>query len=411
MTRIASKLGTLRKVQCLDAIGMRTTRSLAYTTARCRKPILIALWCILILYSYARSLGSLWASKNHFSDRLLAKEAVRANQIHNGSEEEENCEIEAPTVQGPNANHLCEPQNYVVFSTTTDAFARKEDYGFLVPLTARSWMKHGFRPIILVVASNPDQVKNIHKVWTTGMLLPDTARVVAVVAPQKATITVAQIARLYVASFVPSLRPNDYVRVTDADMFIFQPGPFLPPGPNNGRDIDIFNGKCCLRSVQQVGNRTCRHYPMHSVGMTAQKWRSVFPVPSSIKGTSGIVSHILSIAVEKYGLSFESMLHGGKDWSIDQLLLGCNIDEAVEKYGYTLTLSPGSRRRIHVGDNVQATTISQTADDCHLAKFNLKVHGSWLRGLVDKTNVTNCSIAQYEEYVSAWWNYTLIKAT
>ena len=62
-------------------------------------------------------------------------------------------------------NESGEVDHYVVISSTIEAFARKQDYDFLVPLTAKNWNDHGFRPIIVLVGRDSTRMDRVHQIW------------------------------------------------------------------------------------------------------------------------------------------------------------------------------------------------------------------------------------------------------
>jgi hypothetical protein len=280
------------------------------------------------------------------------------------------------------------------------AYARKEDYDYLVAVTAANWHSFGFTPIVIAVADSRQRIDQVKRAW--DLLLPAEAIVIPVVIPREASVSVAQMSRLYAATVALRrgyLRPGDYVRVTDADMMILRPGPFLPVP---GADVDVYDGRCCLGRASRIADgRTCRQYPMHSVGMSAGTWSRLFPVNGTAagedeRGADGadvdVGRFVLALAKHHFGYDPSaapgdgggSVRHGQRRlWFMDQLLLGCTIDGAIER-GYNVTLSPtcGKRFALMIGP-------IQDGLDVHLPRFSLDLeeHRAWMGRLVNETAV------------------------
>ena len=304
--------------------------------------------------------------------------------------------------------------DYVVISSTVDAFARKADYDFLAPLTARNWHMHGFIPILIVVGSSQSKLDTVLALWK--QVLPRNAIIVPLVVVRRpdhqSPITVAQMVRHYASLLLPSLPDDAWLRISDADMMIMEASPFLPP--RRGIDIDIFNGRCCLgenvviksdvaeNATETNHRRSCNQYPMHSVGMKVSLWRELFALPckgDDIKDCvlSGISSHVHNLFGFPYGPA--TVRHGDSRWSMDQVLLGCTIDDAVDA-GYTLNLAPGPKARIHIGD-----ALVGKHTDAHLAGFRLdnNFHDRWFQSFVMEAG--DLGRGTYRYYINSWRDY------
>jgi hypothetical protein len=261
----------------------------------------------------------------------------------------------------------------------------------------------GFHPIIFTVTSSLELFQKVFKLWET-LLPPEVISkpghiIPLIVLPNMSAVLVAQVARLYGASWLSTedISDESFLRVTDVDMLIFESAPFFPPPPNV--DIDIYNGGCCRGRGTKVGDRLCYQYPMHSVGMSAKLWRTLFPLHNVSFDVNGqnLIAHIISVAESVGYKAGERINHGGKSWFVDQTLLGCTIDSAV---GYNLSLSqyPGSKR-FHVGE--QFLNNSHYID-AHLANFQLDRHHQWLRQLVNETAALSGYQEAYDHYSQAW---------
>ena len=283
-----------------------------------------------------------------------------------------------------------EPSKYVVLSANVGRKVREEDYDYLAALTARNWKNFGFTPIIIIVASNVEDVSRTVDLW--NIILPrDTIIIPVLVKRPEHQISVAQVSRLFAVSSLAELRDDDFVRITDADMMILNPIPFEPPD-DSAIDITIFNGNCCGRQ-----------YPMHSVGMKVRLFRTIFPVDHVQQHPSSAGPTILSQFYNWTETRFPDfsdqmeMTHGGQHWGMDQDLLAEKINEAVQLHGYRLKKEPGPRGRLHIRGNAFSP-----ATDAHLAAFSLALHGTWLDGVVNNTVVLFGNRHKYFQYTQAW---------
>eukprot|EP01083_Nonionella_stella_P174597 605712_1 len=292
--------------------------------------------------------------------------------------------------------------NFVVISTTFGSNkARHEDYDFLAPLTALNWHINGFHPIIITVFSEHDTDIYNKTLSLWKMVLPKSHILVPIVTPKHIAVTVAQMSRLFAAHMVQGryLHNESFLRTTDSDMMIFKGEPF--DRPNAGIDIDIFNGFCCIGKNHLADGRTCNQYPMHSVGMKAGLWKSLFPI-SYGDGTITVLDHMTSIIQSTF--DNESFVkHGGKGWFMDQILLGCTIDEAI-KNGINMTRGPSRRSvgksRLHyAGDPLSGL---ENHADAHLFGFNLESHQEWFLKLVNDTSIFEGHRENVRRYHEAW---------
>jgi len=291
--------------------------------------------------------------------------------------------------------------NFVVFSTSLDTFARNSDYDFLAPLTAVNWDVAGFCPIVIAVASSNDILRKRLYLWR--MVLPKRALVVPIIVKNASDqVIVAQMSRLFGSALVPELSDDAFLRVTDADMFVGDPEPFLPS--ENNTIIDIYNGNCC-RQATDVNNKTCKQYPMHSVGMRVALWRKLFPLNKEVSTNTGneeislaVLAHTMALANE-FGYKRKRPRHGDDQWFLDQLLLGCVIDSALNA---TVHVAPGpGNHRVHVNDASPSGLHKYV--DAHLAGFQLARHVQWLRNFASATgSLGNFSLRQYDDYFLAW---------
>ena len=141
-------------------------------------------------------------------------------------------------------------------------------------------------------------------------------------------------------------------------------------------------------------------YPMHSVGMTAELWRKLFPIEG--KGIDGVVSHITTYI--DHFLSqrkTKQVKHGQAGWFMDQLLLGCTIDAAAATNGYTVEVDDRPLQRLDIMGNA-----TKNITDVHLATFRLSEHGPWLTKILQQTGALSGYHEKYEQYTKLWMDRT-----
>ena len=297
--------------------------------------------------------------------------------------------------------------NYVVISTSIDTTARNEDYAFMAGIAALNWYSKGFIPIIIAVftgETRENSFEKVAKLWND--ILPKSAIVIPfTVDHENIVITIAQIIRLY-AVHLPELGVLDdrsFLRITDADCLVFDEDRFHED-PKSEIDIDIFNGKALLEAGKNTirGGETCNQYPMHSVGMKVGLWKKLFPITANVTLLESLQSKI----IEAFGALPKGMRHGEIGWSMDQILLGCVIDDVINhrssEIKTNLAEGPGENKRLHIKGR-----ISNEYVDAHLADFRLTDHSSWFLDLVNGTDLfRNQDEEKIRHFHSAWTNYT-----
>ena len=277
-------------------------------------------------------------------------------------------------------------QPYVVFSTTTGVtHARESDYDFVASLTAKNWHNMGYIPIVVVVSDHPSHIDMLTEKWSD--ILPAEAIVIPLVVRQNNAIPVAQISRLFVSLMLPDLSPDSILSTTDADMMIMDKSRFAISGDT---DIEIFNGNCC----------GAHQFPMHSVTMSVQKWRTLFQ--HLWHNEKSFQDNIIQ-TTKTFGFeSHQQIRHGGAHWSMDQQILSSTVRTSHLK----VKLSPGPSRRLHVGNSLS----SQKYTDIHLAGFNIKRHNTWMEKMIQTFPKLSVDISTYKKYKDKWYGESHPKA-
>ena len=335
--------------------------------------------------------------------------------------------------------------NYVIFSVAlpssssdeksinVSAAARDMDYTYLTPLAVLNWSLLGFKPILVVTATSLEEILEFkHQLWDIilpkeTIVLPLVISATATTNPNNQLIPVTQTIRIYATTILSQhLHDEAFVRITDVDIFLFNPIPFEPPSSaskdstSNNIDITIYNGKCCLgnNSIVMDGTkqRFCNQYPMHSIGMKVKLWKELFPLSSKTLPLSSVSSplqiqqdyndqYVLEIdkILDKSfpGYSSRFIMHGDdKYWYMDQILMGCVIDDVISDGRYRVELQDQELDRLHVG-----MTIFDLYVEAHLSGFQLSKHHEWLELLIDNSILLMGNRHKYRQYTQKWIDY------
>jgi len=225
---------------------------------------------------------------------------------------------------------------FITLSASVNEVVHSTPYSLLLPLTARSWVAAGFRPIILLVVHLPVKWRatRLAKLLMSELESIRHCKIFILPSPTRfIEVSLAQVSRLFVSLLLPESERDTYLRISDADMIVYQGWPFQT---ENITGVHIFNGNCCLPQR-----------PMHSIGMTVQLWRQLFsPLISmeSAQCSPAELSERLVILLNQRGIqSGKPMAWAQKPWSLDQILAGQIINNMK---GIRLTVSP-SVGRVH----------------------------------------------------------------
>ena len=135
--------------------------------------------------------------------------------------------------------------------------------------------------------------------------------------------------------------------------------------------------------------------------MKISLWRKLFPLsyaPPGATDADSMVFHIKNLIDNLFpgAKNDGGQQHGGKNWYMDQIILGCTVDIAMEA-GYTVDLAPGPRDRLGIGGEIW-----KPYTDIHLAQFKLSENWWWLDNLVDNSVVLMHNRQKYRQYTAAW---------
>jgi hypothetical protein len=235
----------------------------------------------------------------------------------------------------------------------------------LLPLSARSWLAAGFRPIVLLVVHIPAK-------WQTssfGILLVHElksipgALIYIIPAPTKfIEVSMSQVSRLFVSFLLPDSELDSYLRVSDADMIIYQSWPFRT---ENISGVHIYNGNCCLPQR-----------PMHSIGMSVRLWRQLFSaaldIPTRRCSPEELAQKLTSWLARQGVNENKPMPWAKREWSLDQVLAGQIIKKAKNMFkDVRLTVSP-SVGRVHRPHHPLTRNVVESHE--HKIRFSQLVH-------------------------------------
>eukprot|EP00937_MAST-01D_sp_MAST-1D-sp2_P001657 g1657.t1 len=233
--------------------------------------------------------------------------------------------------------------------------AREEDYDFLVVVAARNWARAGFEPVVLMVAE-PGEPRAAILAGELRRHTKDGTRVYVLPSEPGAAVAVAQCARLF-ACFLPGMPRNAFVRTTDADVLVIDASRFSEsPGA-----INVYG--------QLGAKEAAAQWPMHSIGMRASRWRSLFaPLLRTVEpGATVAPGRLVGLLREhlraQFGYTGRPVAHGSPLWSMDQRVAFAAIGRAV------LRLPRGARFHL---PRVAHSSLEGCYADAHLASFTLQ---------------------------------------
>jgi hypothetical protein len=276
------------------------------------------------------------------------------------------------------------PKLYVVLSASVSEVVHSTPYSLMLPVSARSWLAFGFYPIIILVVhsvetwSASDMGSALLKELNT---IPNCIVYVLPSPTRYVEVSLAQIVRLFAAFLISDDHLDAYLRVSDADMIIYQGWPFQTidiPG------VHIYNGDCCLPQR-----------PMHSIGMKVELWRKIFGpslgLNNSRQNPSDLSGCIMNWILRKKINTEIKVSFAGVEWFTDQMVAGevlNNINSSIP-----LTVSPNFNRV-----NLIHTPLTANVVESH--EHQIQSHELWkLQERIDMSVLRNMIPFQNWSYI------------
>jgi hypothetical protein len=222
-------------------------------------------------------------------------------------------------------------QRFIVLSASVTEVVHETPYSVLLPLSARSWLAAGFRPIILLAVNNPAEwhISSFGNLLVHELETIPGVLIYIIPSPSKfIEVSMSQVSRLFASFLLPDSELDSYLRVSDADMIIYQSWPFRT---ENISGVHVYNGDCCLPQR-----------PMHSIGMSVRLWRHLFSAALDIpirRCSAEELAQILTSWLARQGVNEHKPLSWAqREWSLDQVLAGQVINNM--RPTVRLTVSP-----------------------------------------------------------------------
>jgi hypothetical protein len=280
-------------------------------------------------------------------------------------------------------------QRFVVLSASVTDVVHETPYSVLLPLSARSWLVAGFRPIILLAVNNPAewQISSFGNLLVQELETIPGVLIYIIPSPSKfIEVPMSQVSRLFASFLVPDSELDSYLRVSDADMIIYQSWPFRT---ENISGVHVYNGDCCLPQR-----------PMHSIGMSVRLWRQLFSATLDIpirRCSAEELAQILTSWLVRQGVKENKpMSWARREWSLDQVLAGQVINNM--RKNVRLTVSP-VMGRVHYPHHplTQTNPAGEVVESHeHRIVFSQLLH---LQRRIDLSNLHNSAIFRK-------WNWT-----
>lgn len=252
----------------------------------------------------------------------------------------------------------CLPTNtnsFVVLSASMSANVHDTPYAVLLPLSARSWAAAGFTPIIVLVRHEPSPLE--HLLIDDLRLIPSIILYTVTVKAKHTQISTSQIVRLFVSFLLPDTELDSYLRVSDADMIIYQSWPF---NTQKTTGVHVYNGGCCQPQM-----------PMHSIGMKVRLWRWLFAKHLNIsegrKSVQWLEEFVCTWLVSRGVDPLKPIVWAEKKWFLDQILAGEVINGRPSNI--ELTVSPVAPRVHYPHDALSKTNPTGSVVESHEHKI------------------------------------------
>ena len=207
------------------------------------------------------------------------------------------------------------------------------NYAFYLPLTARAWKRIGFESIAVLTGT--------YEKWqnsTLTRLVIDNLRKHAIIVFLDTTdvygVLISQISRIFMASVLDWKGRENYIILSDADLWPLADGTYYNLYPDTY--MLSLNAMCC--GMFDHGGRQYRMLPMANIGMNVTTWRRVLNTMSLDHFTPYSEVATARDMVDYFRKEFGEIVDkryqkGTKAWFLDQELISVRIDDFLESHG------------------------------------------------------------------------------
>ena len=227
------------------------------------------------------------------------------------------------------------PKKFCIMSLDANS---SQHYIFHLPITALSWRRIGFEPIVFIVHTNQSNVNNLDQTVIKNLRLIGV-RVVYVqtfVAYEKIT---AMVIRLF-CGLLPNdiVGEQDFIITSDTDLYPIKSSYYNHRLIDMNDQIIVWNAYCC--GSFEHNNQKYTMYPLGHVGMKKYMWKRVMQLSNYDEAISGQlvlneINHIFGYNSTKRN---HEIVKGDNTWYLDQKLVSVNIQN-YEKLSTSLIMT------------------------------------------------------------------------
>ncbi|CAF3673230.1 unnamed protein product [Adineta steineri] len=240
---------------------------------------------------------------------------------------------------------LPENRRFAIFACSIHSYVKA--YAFYAPLTAASWQRIGYQPIVIFVGDFKKlNVLTGRLNLSRNYLKHLGAHVLDFQCPESYSIKLSQLVRVF-SGFLPIdiVQDEDYILTTDSDLWPLDASRYKPTPGTNGF---IFNAFCCGTFKRR--GRNYKMYPMGHIFLQKKVWRAI--VMESKQRTELLVNadnHTLDLLSENNasfsfdtitlygrhefkGVYDKNMDKGDEAWYMDQVLCSMLLIDYLERH-------------------------------------------------------------------------------
>lgn len=227
-------------------------------------------------------------------------------------------------------NSIYTGKKFVVISSTLEYL--KDHYMFHLPMTAQSWRRLNFEPIVFVVKPKNETNKLALTVLKYLKLL--NINVVEVSTVENYEVIIGMVSRLFVGlSSDYLIKDDDMILTSDTDLFPLNKNYFSFDSSNS---IKLWNSDCCDNF--SYNNKSYRMYTMLNIGMRKKQWREVMQLDNQnelkIDGES-VIKLIRNMFGDWYIQKNNDIKRGSSVWFLDQMTVSIKIHQYVNEENKT----------------------------------------------------------------------------